>query len=111
MWKRKSSKLLKISEKRCIEIYQYLWDFCSTKLLATLIMLGGRRVVAQIDESLFVHSKKFNLKYYNCCTYFSFVFSQNGCGCHPAWQQWVFGMVDTSTRPSVGYMELGQQLH
>jgi len=36
------------------------------------------------------------------------LFIQNGRGRRPAQEQWVFGMVDTSTSPSVGYMELVQ---
>ena len=55
----------KISEKRCIDIYQYLRDVCSAKLLATPIMLGGPGVVVQIDESLFVHTQKVNMKHFS----------------------------------------------
>jgi len=66
----------------------------------TPIMLGGPGVVVQIEKSLFVHSQKVNLKY-NCCIYFSFVFTQNGRGLCSAQQQWIFGMVDISTGPSV----------
>ena len=33
---------------------------------------------------------------------------QNGRGRRPAQEQWVFGMVDTSSRPAIGYMELVQ---
>ena len=33
---------------------------------------------------------------------------QNGRGRPPAQEQWVFGMVDTSSKPAVGYMELVQ---
>ena len=35
-----------------------------------------------------------------------FILLQNGRGRPPAQEQWVFGMVDTSSRPAVGYMEL-----
>ena len=35
-------------------------------------------------------------------------FLQNGHGRWPAQEQWVFGMVDTSTKPAVGYMRLVQ---
>jgi len=53
-----TSQQAKISEKRCIDIYQYLQDVCSAKLLATPIMLGGQGI---IDNSLFSHSQKVNL--------------------------------------------------
>ena len=33
-------------------------DVCSTKLLATLIILGGPGVIVQVDESLYRHKPK-----------------------------------------------------
>ena len=56
-----AAKQAKVSEKRTIDIYQYLRDACSTKLLATPIVLGGPGIVVQIDESLFVHTQKVQL--------------------------------------------------
>ena len=53
-----AAKQAKISEKRCIDIYQYMRDVCSTKLLSAPIILGGPGTVVQIDESLFVHNRK-----------------------------------------------------
>ena len=53
-----ATKQAKISEKRCIDIYQFMRDVCSTKLLAAPIILGGTGKVVQIDESLFVHTRK-----------------------------------------------------
>jgi len=38
---------------RSSDIYQYLQDVCSRKLLATPIMLGVQGVIVQIDESLY----------------------------------------------------------
>ena len=46
-----ATKQAKISEKRCIDIYQFMRDVCTAKLLATPIILGGPGTVVQIDES------------------------------------------------------------
>ena len=59
----------KISEKRCIDVYQYLRDVCSTKLLATPIILGGPGIVVQIDESLFSHAQKVTLDHFKIAIY------------------------------------------
>ena len=56
-----AAKQAKVSEKRTIDVYQYLRDVCSSKLLAAPIVLGGPGIVVQIDESLFVHSQKVQL--------------------------------------------------
>ena len=53
-----AAKQAKVSEKRTIDVYQYLRDVCSSKLLVAPIVLGGPGVVVQIDESLFVHTQK-----------------------------------------------------
>ena len=53
-----AAKQAKISEKRCIDIYQYMRDVCSTKLLSAPIILGGPGTVVQIDESLFVYNRR-----------------------------------------------------
>ena len=53
-----ATKQAKISEKQCIDIYQFMRDVCTAKLLATPIILGGPGTVVQIDESLFVHNRK-----------------------------------------------------
>jgi len=79
------------------EMHWYLSYVCSTKLLVTPVMLGGRGVV-QIDKSLRLTSST-----WGCELLLVFVFTQDGRGRQ---QQWVFGMVDTSTHPSVQYMEL-----
>ena len=41
-----------------IDIYQWLCEVCTAKLLQTQIILGGPGVVIQIDESLFRHKPK-----------------------------------------------------
>ena len=53
------------------------------------IIFGGRNATVQIDELLYCHKPKY----------------QRGHAPHS--EQWVFGLVDTSSRPpSLGYMEL-----
>ena len=47
-----------VSRVTAINIYQWLREVCSTKLLNTNIVLGGPGVVVQIDESLFRHKPK-----------------------------------------------------
>ena len=54
----KACQQAQISEKRCIDVYQWCRDICTTKLLANPIILGGPGIVVQIDESLFTHSPK-----------------------------------------------------
>ena len=54
----KAAKQANISEKRCIDVYQWFQDVCTTKLLSTSIILGGPGIVVQVDESLFTHSPK-----------------------------------------------------
>ena len=58
------------------------------KLEQEPIQLGGPGIIVQIDESLFRHKPKYHR------------------GRPPRSEQWVFGMVDTSTSPATGYMEL-----
>ena len=41
-----------------VDVYCWLQEVCSTKLLSTPIVLGGAGVVVQIDESLFRHKPK-----------------------------------------------------
>lgn len=43
------------------DIYQWLREVCSAKLIATVIRLGGAGVIVQIDESLFRHKPKVKL--------------------------------------------------
>jgi hypothetical protein len=51
--------LLAIEVKTIVQLYQYMRDVCSTKLLNTTSDLGGPGVVVQIDESLFNHKSKY----------------------------------------------------
>ena len=40
------------------DVYRWLREVCSTKHLATPIILGGSGVVVQVDESHFRHKPK-----------------------------------------------------
>ena len=48
----------KVSRETAINVYLWLREICSTKLLATPIVLGGPGKTVQIDESLFRHKPK-----------------------------------------------------
>ena len=74
---------VQIDEKTIIQMFQYLRDVCSTKLLSTPVELGGPGVIAQIDESLFNHKSKYNR------------------GRQASKEQWVFGLADTSSKPAI----------
>jgi len=47
-----------VDRRTAIDIYQWLWEVCSTKLLSNPIILGDPGVVVQIDESFFWHKPK-----------------------------------------------------
>jgi len=47
-----------VDRHTAIDIYQWLREVCSTKLLSNPIILGGPGVVVQIDEFLFWHTPK-----------------------------------------------------
>ena len=47
-----------VSNHTACDIYQWLREVCSTKLLQTPIILGGAGVVVQADESQFRHKPK-----------------------------------------------------
>lgn len=63
-------------------------EVCSRYLQANPVKLGGPGVVIQIDESCFSHKPKHH----------------RGRGPHTP--IWVFGILDTSTSPGIGYMEI-----
>ena len=50
----------KVTETTAIQVYQYLHDICSWRLLThdSPLLLGGPGVVVQIDKSLFRHTPK-----------------------------------------------------
>ena len=47
-----------ISERVAIDIYQWLREICTEKLLQAPIVLGGAGTIVQIDESLYRHKPK-----------------------------------------------------
>ena len=47
-----------VSKGSAIDVFQWLREVCTTKLLQTPIVLGGPGVVVQIDELLFRHKPK-----------------------------------------------------
>ena len=51
-----------VCEASAIDVYQWLREVCSTKLMQQQIRLGGPGSVVQIDESLFKHKPKVMLQ-------------------------------------------------
>ena len=49
-----------VGRDTAINVYQWLREVCTTKLLSMPIQLGGPGKVVQIDESLFKHKPKVN---------------------------------------------------
>ena len=47
-----------VQEKTAIDVYQWLREMCSTRLITSGPVLGGPGAVVQIDESLFWHKPK-----------------------------------------------------
>ncbi len=47
-----------VGRDTAVNVYQWLREVCSTKLLQTTIKLGGPGTIVQIDESLFRHKPK-----------------------------------------------------
>ena len=47
-----------VSKHVGIDVYQWLREVCSTKLMSQRIQLGGPGHIVQIDESLFHHKPK-----------------------------------------------------
>ena len=41
-----------------VDIYQWLREVCTTKLMQSPSILGGLEIIAQVDESLFHHKPK-----------------------------------------------------
>ena len=79
------------STKTAIDAFNFLREVCSQSLINLgNIELGGPGSIVQIDESLFNHKPKYH----------------RGRGVSAAREQWVFGMVDCSVKPAIGYMEL-----
>lgn len=52
-----------VHHETAINIYQWLREVCSTKLVGLVVKLGGPGTVVQIDESLFRHKPKVYIIY------------------------------------------------
>lgn len=85
------SATIKQVEKAVIQMYQYLRDVCTTKLLNTLIQLGGQDEVVQIDEGLFNHKSKYRR------------------GRRPQEESWVFGLAGISYKPAIFFLEVEEK--
>ena len=83
-----SVNFLNLSRVTVIDIHNFCREVCSKYFENNPIKLGGSGVTVQIDESCFSHKPKFHR------------------GRAPIKPLWVFGIVDTSTTPSLGYMEI-----
>ena len=55
-------KEAEVASKRSIDVYQWLREVCSTKLVANPIKLGGPGTVIPADELLFNHNPKVHRK-------------------------------------------------
>ena len=97
---------IEVSRPSAIDAFQWLREVCSAKLLQNPILLGGPGKIVQIDESLFRHKPKVCLKFnsYVCVT--KQFFNQHHRGRATTQEQWVFGLVDISHEPALGYLEM-----
>ena len=86
-----ASEEAKVTANSAVQVYQCMRDNCSTKLKQHPIKLGGPGVAVQIDESLYRHKPK----------------NHRGRGTQN--EVWVFGLVDTSHMPALGYMQIVPQ--
>ena len=74
-------------------LFQFLRDICGGKLLQNPVQLGGidatgAGIICEIDESCFRHKTKYHR------------------GRAPKRNQWVYGIVDTSSTPATGFLRM-----
>ena len=50
-----------VDKHTAIDVYQWLREVCTTKLLQTPTILGGPGIIVQIDDSLFRHKPRLGL--------------------------------------------------
>ena len=77
-----------VSRVTVMQANKFFREVCSTKLLQQPIILGSPGRIVEIDESQFSHKVKAHR------------------GHPPRREVWVFGIVDTSHQPALGYMEI-----
>ena len=115
-----AARIAEVDEGTAIDVYRWLREICSKKLLPMPMILGGPGIVVQIDESLFRHKPKVInfliientviLKdIIHLHTYSMTHVLQNHRGRSTTTEVWVFGMVDVSHNPGLGYMEIVQR--
>ena len=115
-----ATRIAEVDEGTAIDVYRWLREICSNKLLLMPMILGGPGIVVQIDESLFRHKPKVInfliientviLKdIIHLHTYSMTHVLQNHRGRSTTTEVWVFGMVDVSHSPGLGYMEIVQR--
>ena len=56
-----AAKVAEVDANTAVDVYRWLREVWSTKLLQTPIVLGGPGIVVQIDESQFRHKPKVTL--------------------------------------------------
>lgn len=79
---------LNLSRVTVVDIFNFFREICSKHFEKNPIKLGGTGRIVQIDESCFSHKPKYH---------------RGRASEQPIW---VFGLVDTSTVPCLGYMEI-----
>ena len=99
---------VEITKTSAIDVFQWLREVCTTKLLQNQIVLGGPG--SKLMSPFFIT----NQRYVICkCKHINKMFDcklclQNHRGRATSQEVWVFGMVDTSHHPALGYMEIVQ---
>ena len=83
-----------------VDIYQWLCEVCSTKLIQSLVILGEPGEFVQVDELLFRHKPKIINKHIKYSTLHNVPSMQHNRGRPPHEQIWVFGLADTSQTPA-----------
>ena len=83
-----ASQLLNVSLKTMVDLYSFFREVCTKHFETNPVQLGGPGITLQVDGSCFSHKPKHHR------------------GRTPHSQIWVFGIVDTSTTPAIGYMEI-----
>ncbi len=77
-----------LSEKTMIDCYSFFREICAVHFEANPIKIGRPGITVEVDESCFSHKPKHHR------------------GRAPHSPIWVFGMVDTSSKPVIDYMEI-----
>ena len=81
-------QFLNVSKKTVIDMFSFFREVCEKHFGKNPIRLGGPGIMVQIDESCFSHKPKHHR------------------GRAPQNPLWVFGIVDPSSSPALGYMEI-----